>query len=403
MTGGVFKDIHVIEFTTFGIGPNTGRFFSNYGATVIRIESSLRPDPVRMFAPYANGKPGLNRSVFWANSNVSKHSISLNLNHPFAIKVARRLIRWCDIVIENFVPGVMERWGLSYEQIKEIKPDVILIRLSNLGHTGPESGRRGTGGILQSLAGFVDLMGWPDRGPASPYGAISDQYPPLLGAASVIAALLYRRRTGKGQYLDFSQLECSVPFLSPLFLDYTVNKQISSRIGNSSPCAAPHGAYRCKGDDRWCVIAVFTEQEWLNFCQVIGNPPWVMETRFSNLAGRKANESELDKLVEEWTRTKTPEEVMNLMQAGGVPSGIVENAEDMNNDPQLNQRNHFNKVDHPEIGTYSAQEHAFRLSRTQSQIKRAPCLGEDNEFVYKEILGMSDEEYIELLLEGACE
>jgi benzylsuccinate CoA-transferase BbsF subunit len=325
------------------------------------------------------------------------------LKHPKSAGVTRRLIEWSDIVIENFTPGVMERWGLGYEELKKIKPDIIMIRISNLGHTGPHATQRGTGSSLQGLAGFTNLTGWPDRGPAFPFGAISDQYPPPLAASCAIAALLHRRRTGEGQYIDFSQLECSIPFLGSHILDYVVNGRISNRAGNRSSCAAPHGAYRCKGDDRWCAIAVFTEQEWGNFCKAIGNPPWTLDSRFNTLQKRKENEDDLDKLVEGWTQSKSAEEVMTLMQALGVAAGAVWTTEDMFSDPQLMHRDHFPKVDHPEIGTYVARNDAFRFSEIRSDIKRAPLLGEDNELIFKEHLGMSEEEYVQLILDGVLE
>jgi benzylsuccinate CoA-transferase BbsF subunit len=399
----VFKDINIAEFTIFGLGPVTGKFFSHFGATVVRVESSLRPDPTRMWPPFGHDTPGVNRGAFWAHMNTSKRSISLNLKHPKAADVTKRLIEWSDIVIENFTPGVVESWGLSYNDLVKIKPDIIMLRISNLGHTGPHATQRGTGSSLQGLAGFTNLTGWPDRGPSFPYGAISDQYPPPLAASCLIAALLHRKQTGEGQYIDLSQLECSIPFLAPHILDYAINGKITHRAGNSSSCAAPHGAYRCKGDDRWCVIAVFTEQEWNAFCHAIGNPPWTNEPQFRDLESRKMNEEILDKHIEEWTQSKTAEEVMTLMQEAGVASGVVETPEDMLNDSQLIHRNHFPVIEHPEIGTYVARNDAFRFSTIRSDIKRAPLLGEDNEFIFKEQLGLSEEEYVQLLLDGVLE
>jgi benzylsuccinate CoA-transferase BbsF subunit len=326
--------------------------------------------------------------------------MALNLNHPEAIKVAKQLVEWADVIIENFRPGVLEKWGLSYEEIKKINPQVIVARLSNMGHSGPYSGQRGTGGTLQSLAGFTYLTGWPDREPSPPFGAICDQYPPLLAATSIISALLYRQRTGKGQYMEFSQLEASLLYLSPLILDYQANGHILNRMGNRSSCAAPHGVYRCKGADRWCAIAIFTERQWQSFCEVTGNLPWSREEKFSNLTLRKENEDELDRFVEEWTMNKTPEEVMTLLQTAGIPAGVVENVKDMFNDPQLRHRNHFVKLEHPELGNYSARNHAFRMSRSSCEMKSAPCLGEHTEFVCREILKMNDEEFINYLLDG---
>jgi benzylsuccinate CoA-transferase BbsF subunit len=403
MDEGIFKDIKVVEFTIFGIGPLAGKLLADFGAKVVRVESIERPDPTRLFPAYKDGQTGVNRSYFWANNNTSKSSIALNLNNPESIKIARRLVQWADVVIENFRPGVLENWGLAYEEMRKINPQIILVRLSNMGHHGPYSGQRGTGGTLQSLAGFAFLTGWPDRDPAPPFGAICDQYPPLLAATAIISALLYRRRTGKGQYMEFSQLECSVFYLSPLFLDYQVNGRIFNRMGNRSSCEAPHGVYRCQGIDRWCAIAIFTEKQWESFRRIIGNPVWANEKRFSTLTARKENEDALDRLVEEWTITRTPEEVMRLLQTAGIPAGVVENVEDMFSDPQLQHRNHFVKLEHPEIGTYSAPNHAFRMSRASSNMKAAPCLGEQTELVCREMLGMTDEEFMDSLLHGALE
>ena len=403
MFDSVFKGINISEFTLFGLGPVTGKFFSHFGATVVRVESISRPDPTRMWPPFANDEPGVNRGGFWAHMNTSKYSVCLNLKHPKAATVTRRLIEWSDIVIENFTPGVVERWGLGYEELKKIKPDIIMIRISNLGHTGPHATQRGTGSSLQGLAGFTNLTGWPDRGPDFPFGAISDQYPPPLAASCAIAALLHRKRTGEGQYIDLSQLECSVPFLGSHMLDYTVNNRVTHRNGNRSSCAAPHAAYKCKGDDRWCAIAVFTEQEWESFCRVIGNPAWTKEPQFSNLQKRKEHEDELDKLINKWTQTREAEEVMTLMQEAGVAAGVVWNTKEMLSDSQLVHRNHFPEVNHPEIGTYIARNDAFRFSEIRSEIKRAPCLGEDNEFIFKECLGISEEEYVQLILDGVLE
>ncbi len=403
MNTSIFKDIKVVEFTIFGIGPLAGKLLADFGASVIRVESVDRPDPTRLFPAYKDGEPGVNRSLFWANQNTSKLSMALNLNHPRAIQVAKELVKWADVVIENFRPGVFEKWGFTYETIREINPQVILVRLSNMGHSGPYRGQRGTGGTLQSLAGFTYVTGWPDREPAPPFGAICDQYPPLLAASCIISALLYRRRTGKGQYVQFSQLECSMLYLLPLFLDYQANGHIMNRMGNRSPGGAPHGVYRCKGVDRWCAIAVFTEAQWRNMCEIIGNPLLSEEKKFGSFSARKENEDELDGYVEKWTENRSPEEVMSVLQSVGIPAGVVENVEDMFSDPQLEYRNHFVRLDHPELGSYSARNHAFRMSRASAELKAAPCLGEHTELVCREILGMSDETFLNYLSDGVFE
>ena len=399
----IFKGLKVVEFTLFGIGPVAGRYFADYGATVVRVESEVRPDPVRTSAPYADGKPGLNRSGFWVQANAGKYSISLNLKHPAALNVAKQLVKWADLVIENFTPGVLESFDLNYEVMKEINTGIILLRLSNLGQTVliRDNGVRGDS-FKQSLDLLSLWVGLIEGRPIL-FGAICDNYPPRLGAIAAIAALLYKRRTGKGQYIELSQLECNLPFLSPVILDYVINGRLHTRAGNSSPCAAPHGVYKCKGEDRWCAIAIFTEEQWNGFCLVMKNPSWTNEERFSTLEKRRKNEAELTELIEKWTCNRTPQEIMHLLQSHGVPAGIVADMKDLYQDPQLLYREHFLKVKHPEIGEHSICNNGFRLSRVFTDVKSAPCLGEHNEFIYKEQIGLNEEEYIKYILDRVLE
>jgi benzylsuccinate CoA-transferase BbsF subunit len=228
---------------------------------------------------------------------------------------------------------------------------------------------------------------------------------PRFNIIAILAALEYRRRTGKGQYLDMSQYENSVHFMAALALDYSVNKRVVGRIGNRCDYAAPHNAYKCLGADRWCTIAVFTDDEWRSFCRVIGNPPWTRETRFATLVGRKQAEVELDRLVEEWTVRRSAEEVMTSMQHAGVPAGVVETGEDLlDHDPQLRYRGTFTELDHPDGGKYRTQAGPhFQLSKTPFDIKRAPRLGEHNELVFKGILGLSDDEFASLVKAGVID
>lgn len=399
----VFEGLKVADFSWALVGPVISRYLADHGAIVVRVETSHRPDILRLAPPFKGGETHQDRSGYFSLYNTNKYSIALNLNHPRGLEVARRLILWADVVVENFAPGVMKRWGLDYESISKLKPEIIMISSSNLGQTGPHALRHGLGTQLVSLAGFTHLTGYPDREPNHPFGAYTDVIAPRFGIAALIAALDYRRRTGKGQYLDLSQLETAIHFLSPLFLDYFVNKREAIRMGNRSPTAAPHNAYRCLGDDRWCVIAIETEEEWQRFCQAIGNPPWTQDPRFSTMKGRKEHEEELDRLIEEWTSQHTAEEVMYKLQEAGVPAAIVANSADVFEDPQLRHRNHFIPLEHPEMGVFNYDSYPFKLSKTPAQFRRSPCLGEHTEFVCREILKISDEEFIELLNEGVLE
>jgi benzylsuccinate CoA-transferase BbsF subunit len=402
----IFEGVKIADFTWLGVGPIATKFMADMGATVIHIESYTRPDITRVSAPYKDWQPGINRSAFFAVYNDGKYGITLNLRMPQAQEVAKRIIHdWADVVADAHLPGIMEKFGLEYETLRKEKPDLIHVATSLQGKTGPYSTMPGHGMVGVSLGGFTQITGWPDREPTVPFGALTDflTFPHMVTA--LIAALIHRKKTGEGQYIELSQLECSVQFLAPPIMDYMINGRILERTGNRSSYAAPHGVYRCKGEgERWCAIAVSTEEEWRNFCDVIGNPEWTKDPRFATFMGRKGNEDELDAFVEGWTVNYPPEEVMSRMQAAGVPAGVVESGEDLVADPQLNHRGTHVILKHPEIGPHIYQAPPYRFSRTPHELTMpAPCLGQHNEYVLKEILGMSDDEIADLLISGALE
>ena len=395
------EGIKVVGFMWWITGPATARMLAVGGAEVVRVESTGRYDLLRMTSPFKDNKPGLNRSGEFALFGSNAYSMTLDFTHPRGLEIARRLVAWADVVIENYSSGVVERRGLGYKDCKKIKQDIIMLSISGVGRGGPHPEMRGHGIGGTAFSGFGEVTGWPDRYGTLPHGAYTDFIVPRLAVCAILAALDYRNRTGKGQYLDMSQWEAGVEFLAPAILEYTANNQIMTRMGNRSSRAVPHGAYRCRGEDTWCVIAVHTDEEWKNFCKVIGNPVWTEDPKFATILGRLKNVEELDRLVEEWTIDYPPEEVMTLMQASGVPAGVVQNAKDIFDDPQLKHRDHFKLLDHPEIGEFPYEKPCFRLSRTPVEIKMpAPCLGEHTEHVCREILGMTDSEFVELLNEG---
>lgn len=400
----ILEGIKIADFSWVVVGSVVTRCLADFGATVVRIESATNPDILRVSPPFKDSLPGLNRSGYFANYNANKHGLSLNLKHPKGLAVAKRLIAWADVVCESFTPGTMADWGLGYEDLKRIKPEIIMLSTCNLGQTGPLARQPGYGTQLVSLAGFTHLSGWPDRLPAQPYGAYTDTIAPHFAIAGIMAALDYRRRTGRGQYLDLSQLEAAIHFLAPVILDYTVNGQKWIRLGNRCSQAAPHGVYPCRGEDRWCAIAVFSDQEWQALCHIVGHAEWGHDPRFDTLSNRKQNEDELDRLIGLWTRERQAEEVIDLLQAAGVACGVVQTGEDIHEDPQLQHRRHLQVLHHPEIGLHSYDNQSFQLSETPSRLERpGPCLGEHTEYVCKEFLGMSDEEFVTLLNEGVFE
>lgn len=398
----LFKDIRVIDFTWMGVGALITKYLGECGAEIIKIESENRPDPIRLVPPFKDNIAHMERSCLYAKYNTCKYSFRLNLSHPKGVEVARRLVAKADIVAESFTPGTMERLGLSYETLKEVNPRIIMISTSMQGQTGPHATSPGTGMTLTSLAGFHYITGWPDRVPSGVYGPYTDYVAPLFGASALHAALDYRQRTGKGQHLDLSQFEASLQFLAPLLLDYEVNGHIAERMGNQSPYVAPHGVYRCSGEDRWCAIAVFSDEQWNGFCQAIGNPPWARSSRFATLMGRLKNSDELDRLVESWTVQYSAEEVMKRLQKMGVPAGVLETGEDLWNDSNLNYHHAFFELNHPEAPCVVLRR-PVDLSKVHYKVTRPPLLGEHLEYVCKQVLELSDEEFVELLTGGIFE
>jgi benzylsuccinate CoA-transferase BbsF subunit len=397
----VFDGVKVADFAWLAAGPVVSRELAVHGATVIRVECHRWPDTLRTAPPFKDGISTINRSAFWAAYNTNKYSISLDLNKPKGKELAQKLVRWADIVTDSMSPGAMAKWDLDYESCKQIKPDIIYYSTCQMGQHGPFSKFKGYGMLGVAYAGYCHLTGWPDRDPLIVFNNYSDFISPYYLVVPLVAALVRRRRTGKGIYLDQSQVEVGISFLGPLVLDYFVNGRVACRMGNRDPYSAPHGVFPCRGNDRWVAIAITDDAEWQKFCEVMGNPDRSKDPRFSTVLGRKDNEDALEKFIGEWTCNYTAEEIMTILQRVGIPAGVVQNAEDLFNDPQLKHRGHFRFLKHKEIGVHAYHSPSYCLSKTPCEIRKAaPCLGEDNEYVYKEVLKLSDDEIAELLIEG---
>ncbi|MFC2032246.1 CaiB/BaiF CoA transferase family protein [Chloroflexota bacterium] len=401
--GCALEDVKVLDFSWSIVGPLTTKCLATYGATVVKVESKERIDIARTYYPMADNKPGIDRCGWFDLYATGKHSIGLNLNKPQGIELAKKLVTWADVVVETFTGGTMERWGLAYPDMVKINPDIIMIGMSLFGQSGPLMRQSGFGLQMQAYAGFTHLVGWPDRPPTGNSCPYTDYIAPWYGIVAILGALDYRRRTGKGQYIDLSQFEAGVTFLAPAILEYTANNRVMSPIGNRSNYAAPHGAYRCQGDDRWCAITVSSDEEWEALCRVMGKPELTKDPKFATLQARKENEDELDRLIERWTINQPEEQVMLKLQEAGVPAGFLKDARDLLRDPQLKHRQHYVELDHPEIGVHSYEQPTCRLSKTPAEIRRSPLFCEHNEYIYTGILGLSDEEFVELLVSGVLE
>lgn len=402
---GVFDGLIITSFCWAIVGPLTMKFFADHGATVIRMETAKRPCTLRISTPYKDGEPGINRSGYFNHFSANMYSMSLNMDSPQALEIVKRLVSKSDVIMENFTPGVMEKWGLTYDELKKVKPEIIMLRQSGFGLWGPYAQQPAFGMILSAMAGLPNFIGEPDGIPlpvgVSPY---TDCISPRFATAALIAALDYRNKTGKGQLLDLSQFETALYFIMPALLDSAVNGREPPRLGNSCPYAVPHGVYPCKGDDRWCTIAVHSDEQWTSFCRVIGKTEYIDDPRFNTLRNRKKHEDEINRLIGAWTINLTPEDVMDRMQAAGVPAGVVKNASEVFEDPQLRHRNLFWPVQHPDMGLFTHLGPSFGLSKTPAQaIMPSPRLGEHTEYVCTRILGMTDEEFVELVGAGVFE
>ncbi len=391
-----FSGLKVLEFGAGAAGPLSIRYFADHGANVVRIESRKRPDFLRLYAITAEQK-SLDASPMFATFNANKLGVTLNMKHPDARAIALRLVEWADVVAENFAPGAMGRWGLAYDDLITVKPDLVMISTCLHGQTGPEKDYPGFGGQGSALSGFNHLTGRPDREPLGPYGTITDSLAPRFAAAAVIAALLRRKRTGEGAYLDLSQVECAVYSLGETIVEHSVTGEPPGRLGNRSRDVAPHGAFRCTGDDRWIAIAIWNDEEWKSLAREAG----LGDTRFATNARRLENVDELEKDLEAWTSAQDRDALAERLQEIGLDAWSVQDLEDCFNDPQLAHRGHFVPMEHPVLGTHAHETLGFRLSDSPPRFTRpGPTLGRDNEEVYKGILGMTEDEYERLKADG---
>ena len=397
--------LKILEFGGGAAGPFGVRYFADHGATVVRVESRQRPDFIRLLRLTPDTAGGIDAAHMFAMVNPNKYGIALNMSHSKGPEIARRLVKWADVVAENFAPKAMAKWGLDYESLRALRPDLIMISTCLNGQTGPDRNYPGFGGQGSAISGFNHLTGWPDREPLGPYGTITDSLSPRFVALLIGAALLQRRRTGQGQYIDLSQVEGGVTCLSENVLTCAATGEALGRIGNRSRHAAPHGAFHCApkngDDDRWVAIAVHDDADWQRFRQAIGDPEWAADARYATTAGRLAHVDDLENRIAAWSRKHPADEVMRLLQAAGVEAAIVQNFEDLVHDPQLAHRGHFREVEHRVIGKHLCERGGTRFSATPEDIRMpAPCLGEHSEYVYRELLGMSADEYATLQADG---
>jgi benzylsuccinate CoA-transferase BbsF subunit len=385
------EGIRVADFTWVWAGPFCTLQLAHLGAEVIRIESANRTCVTRLLPPWYKGEFGVNRSGYFNQYNLGKLSITLDLKQTKAIQVAKDLVARSDVVCENFAAGVMDRMGLGYDALRAVNPAVIMISLSGYGATGPEREFVSYGPAQVPLSGMSSLTGyagWPPMHVGISYG---DPTGGLHGAVAVLAALVHRDRTGEGQYIDLSQQETSIAVLAEGLLEQSMNGSQPPRSGNRDPWMAPHGVFRCAGEQRWVAIAVRDDEEWCRFAALIGQPALGSDARFATLSARKANEDDLESLVTQWTLARPADEAVAQLQAAGIPAFASMSNEDLSNDPHLSGSGFFAYPNHPEVGPLQHAGIPWRMSGTPATVRRpAPCLGEHTEDVLRRILGYTE-------------
>jgi len=388
----ILSDLRVLDFTRVMAGPYATRMLADFGAEVIKIQSKKS----------ATGADS-NSSRYFSMWNRNKRSITLDMDYPEARELFLRLTSLSDVIFENFSPRVMANWGLQYKKLKDVKSDLIMVSMSAMGQTGPWKDCVAFGPTIHALSGLTYLSSFSKDDPMGLGFAYADVVAGLYAVVAVLGALEYRDRTGTGNYIDLSEYEAVCTLLGPALLDTLINQREVLPHGNYSEYipAAPYGCYRCVGEDRWCVIAVFNETEWQALVKTMGSPEWACEERFSTLPKRKEHTKELDRFLEQWTGQHEVKELVNLLQEARVPAGVVQNAEDLAHDPQLLARDYFVRLHHPVLGDTISDASPIKFAGgTRADWKAAPLLGEDNRYFYLELLGLTEKELSSYIKRG---
>jgi crotonobetainyl-CoA:carnitine CoA-transferase CaiB-like acyl-CoA transferase len=373
----VLCGVRILDFTWALAGPYATRLLGDFGAEVIKVQPLLSSESDDDFA-----------RGYYNTWNRNKLGITLNMNKPEGLALAKRLAAVCDAVVENFTPRVMANWGLDYKNLKKVKSDIIMVSMSVMGQKSPQSYYSGYGPTVHALSGMTRLTSFPGKPPIGPGFSYADHVAGLYASIALLGALEKRRKTGKGQYIDISEVKVMAGLLE---------EAVPEPMGNTSSVAAPYNVYRCKGENRWCAIVVSTEEEWRGLKKAMANPVWAEDKKFAALSGRLQNKDELDRLITGWSQKHTAEEVLSLLQKNGVAVGIVQNAADLAKDPQLKTRGFFKK----NMGIPLVDAMPIRMSEATAEYKQgAPAPGQDNAYVYGKLLDMSKKEIAELKKSG---
>ncbi|MBI3329067.1 MAG: CoA transferase [Nitrospinae bacterium] len=416
------EGIRILDFSVVWAGPFATMLLADFGAEVIRVESLQyfpsvtrglmpRPEPamVRSLPSYAGAYPEYdpgprpwNRHPMFNCHARNKLGMTIDLSRPRGRELFIKLVGVSDVLVENHSARVMEQLGLTYAVLSRSRPDLIMVSMPAFGMSGPYKNYQGFGSNAEAVCGLTWLRTYSDSDPTLTSTTLHmDAASGPAAAFAILAALHYRQRTGKGQFIDFGQAENMLQQIGEILMDYTLNGRSQTSLGNRHPVMAPHGCYPCKGNDRWVVIAIASDAEWERFCEALGNPAWAREARFADTASRYGHQDALDQLLAAWTGQQHPWEIMARLQRAGIAAGPVMTEPDLLTDPHLHARGFFEVVTHPEAGTHVYPGLLWKMSKTPASIRRPPVrMGEHNAYVYRELLGLSDAEIEELRAEG---
>lgn len=396
---GPLNGIRVIDFGHVLAGPWCSMQLASLGAEVIKVETRSRPDEQR--AHHGSGvAANLESNSNFFEVNLGKKSVALDLTTARGKELAKALVATADIVLENMRPGVMTKLGLDYDELVKIKPDIIMLSLSGFGATGPLRRYAAYNPCFTSVGGVAHLTGYAEKRPNTMTNSGGDARAGTAAVFSALIALKFRQQTGKGQWIDSSSCEVINSMIGDQMMDFAMNGRSPRRHGNSDAIMAPHGVYRCAGEDEWISVAVGSEDEWVGLLRALGNPAWAGEVRFATPRGRWENRAELDARLSEWAADKTYYQAMELLQAQGVPATPSFKAQDLFTDPHVLERGAVQDVEHPVLGKRTTIAPPYRFSDTPARIRSgAPLLGEDSEAVFGELLGLAPGEIAALVAE----
>ncbi|MFN0090116.1 MAG: CaiB/BaiF CoA transferase family protein [Acidimicrobiales bacterium] len=393
-TGRPLEGVKILDFMWAMAGPAATRALADFGATVVRIESSRKVEVARTIQPFHDNEPDPEGSGLFLNMNAGKLGMALDLSKPGSRDIVFDLVRWADVVTESFSPRAMRGWGMGYDALAAVNPGLIMLSSCLMGQTGPLAMFAGFGNLAAAISGFHYITGWPDRPPAGPFSAYTDYVAPRWTVAVLMAALDHRRRTGEGCYIDFSQAEASLHLLAPALLDYTVNGRVLQPLGNADPRHAPHGVYPVGGGsaDQWVALSAETDDQWRALCAEMGRADWAADATLAGAAGRLARREELDAAVAAWTTPQDPLALQERLQARGVPAHQVQNTAECLADPQLAARGHFVTLEHSVHGSTTVEGVRVRLSRTPGEVRTpGPLLGQHTFEVLTDLLGYDED------------